>query len=59
MKTMKNVIPKNNNNFIIGKVPKVGTGHIPHKSGSGKHKSKFMKRLGNRSQQQQKSINEC
>ena len=45
---MITITPKKNNNVVRGKLPVVGTGHIPHQSGAGKHKHRCVKRLGTR-----------
>lgn len=50
--------PKNNNNIVKGKLPKIGTGHASHRGGGGAHKHKSNRRIGNRSQQQTRACGE-
>ena len=45
---MKTTIMKKSDNVVRGKLPKVGTGHSPHKSGAGVHKHRCTKRQGTR-----------
>lgn len=43
---------------IKGKLPKVGTGHKPHRSGAGKHAHKNTNRLKTRANVSKKAIND-
>jgi len=50
--------PKKDDDKVTGKVPKPGTGHVPHRGGGGAHKHRAEPRKGTRKQNEKKEIKE-